>query len=161
MEECWLSSKINLKPILSWIGHVTVVHFATYFVFGIIFFNLLDYPTLYASSDVAVYLRSTTDPLVVAGPFFQLIRGPIIALALYPFRKVFMDTKRGWALLWGLLLALMVIAPTGGAPGSIEGLIYTKIPLWFHVIALPEVILQTLVFSWLLIAWQRRVEKKT
>lgn len=152
---------MNLKSILSWIGRVTVVHFATYFVFGIIFFNLLGYAALYASSDVAVYMRSTTDPLVMAGPFFQLIRGPIIALALYSFRKVFMDERWGWALLWGLLLALMVIAPAGAAPGSIEGLIYTRIPLWFHAIILPEVILQMLVFSWLLIAWQRRMEKKT
>jgi len=152
---------MNFSPILSWIGRVTVVHFVTYLVFGIIFFNFFGYATLYASSDVAVYMRPTTDPLVMVSSFFQLIRGPIIALALYPFRKVFMGAKRGWVLLWGLLLALMVIAPAGAAPGSIEGLIYTKVPLWFHLISLPEVILQTLVFSWLLIVWQRRVEKQT
>ncbi|MBS7632232.1 hypothetical protein KEJ15_01225 [Candidatus Bathyarchaeota archaeon] len=148
----------NLKYILGWIGRVTLVHFITYIVFGIIFFNLLGYATIYASSELAAYMRSTTDPLVMAGPLFQLIRGPIIALALYPFRKIFTDTKQGWALLWGLLLALMIIAPAGAAPGSIEGLIYTKVPLWFHVISLPEVVLQTLVLSWLVITWQKHTK---
>lgn len=153
-----MTSTANSKYILGWIEHVTLVHFITYLVFGIIFFNLLGYATLYESPEVAAYMHSTTDPLVMAGPLFQLIRGPIIALALYPFRKIFTDTKQGWVLLWGLLLALMIIAPAGAAPGSIEGLIYTKVPLWFHVISLPEVILQTLVFSWLLITWQKRTE---
>lgn len=148
----------NPKYILKWIGQVTLVHFTTYIIFGIIFFNLLGYATIYASSEIATYMRSTTDPLVMASPLFQLIRGPIIALALYPFRKIFTDTKQGWALLWGLLLALMIIAPAGAAPGSIEGIIYTKVPLWFHVISLPEVILQTLVFSWLVITWQKRTK---
>ena len=139
-----MQSTTNFKSILSWIARITLLHFVTYFAFGAIFFNVLDYGTLYADPDVAIFMRSTTDPLVMAGPLFQFIRGPIIALALYPFRKVFMNTKRGWASLWGLLLALMVIAPAGAAPGTIEGLIYTKIPIWFHVISLPEVILQTL-----------------
>ena len=96
----------------------------------------------------------------MAGPLFQLIRGPIIGLALFPFRKVFLNEKQGWMLLWGLMLALMIFAPAG-APGSIEGLVYTRMPLWFHAISLPETILQTLTFSLLLIAWQKRTEKKT
>jgi len=115
---------------------------------------------LYSMPDVAVFMRPTTVPLVMAGSLFQLFRGPIIALALYPFREVFINSRRGWALLWGLLLALMIVAPAGASPGSIEGLVYTKIPLWFHIIALPEVILQTLAFSWLTITWERHAKNK-
>lgn len=154
-----MSSK--LKTILGWIARATVVQFVTYFVFGIIFFNVFNYAYLYSLPEVSTYLRPTTDPLVMAGPFLQLIRGPIIALALYPVRKVFLEEKHGWLLLWGLMLGLMIFAPAGAAPGSIEGLIYTKIPLWFHAISLPETILQTLTFSWLLVAWQKRTVKKT
>lgn len=153
--------KTDLKQILSWTGRATVVHFVTYFIFGFIFFNVFGYATLYSSPDVAVFLRPTTDPLVSAGPLFQLIRGPIIGLALYPFRRVFLNEKHGWALLWGLMLGLMIFAPAGSAPGSIEGLIYTRIPLWFHAISLPETVLQTLAFSWLMVIWQRRTEEKT
>lgn len=155
-----VQSTIHLKSIMSWIGRVTLVHFATYFVFGIIFFNFLGYASFYSMPDVAVFMRPTTDPLVMAGSLFQLIRGPIIALALYPFREVFINSRRGWALLWGLMLALMIVAPAGASPGSIEGLVYTKIPLWFHIIALPEVIFQTLAFSWLTITWERHAKNK-
>lgn len=132
----------------------------TYFIFGIIFFNLFDYATLYSLPDVSAFLRPTTDPLVMAGPFFQLVRGPILGLALYSVRNVFLKEKYGWILLWGLMLGLMIFAPAGAAPGSIEGLIYTKIPLWFHAISLPETILQTLTFSLLLVTWQKRAEGK-
>ncbi len=151
----------NLKSILSWIARATVIQIVTYFIFGIIFFNVFNYAYLYSLPDVSAFLRPTTDPLVMAGPFLQLIRGPIIGLALYPVRNVFLKEKHGWLLLWGLMLGLMIFAPAGAAPGSIEGLIYTNIPLWFHVISLPETILQTLAFSWLLVAWQRHSEKKT
>ncbi len=144
-----------LRPILSWVGRATIVHFATYFLFGVFFFNILGYATLYSLPDVAPFLRPTTDPLVMAGPFLQLIRGPIIGLALYPARTVFLSRKWGWVLLWGLMLGLMIFAPAGAAPGSIEGLIYTKVPLWFHALSLPETIMQTLAFSWLLVTWQK------
>ncbi len=36
--------------------------------------------------------------------------------------------------------------PRGG-PGSLEGAAYTRLPLWFHLIGMPEILLQTLAFS--------------
>ncbi|HKZ89344.1 MAG TPA: hypothetical protein VJ300_03700 [Thermoplasmata archaeon] len=49
-----------------------------------------------------------------------------------------------------------MFAPSGAVPGSIEGLVYTKLPLWFRAISLPEILLQTQAFSWLLVRWDRR-----
>jgi len=152
------------RSVLGFLGRVTVVHFVTYFVFGVIFafFNPF-HPgehVLYAIPEFEAFFRPITDPLVRAGGLFQLVRGPILALALFPFRSIFLQNKRGWLLLWGLFLALAIIAPSGAAPSSIEGFVYTRLPAWFHLAGAPEVILQTLVFSVLVFVWERRVEKK-
>jgi len=155
-----MKSGSDYASLMGWIGRVTVTHVLTYFVSGIVFFNLFGYTALYAEPEVATFLRQTTDPMVIAGPFLQLIRGPIIALGLLPARRVVVNHKQGWLVLWGIMAALMILAPAGAAPGSIEGLIYTKVPLWFHLVSLPEVILQALVFSWLTIAWERRAQRK-
>lgn len=48
----------------------------------------------------------------------------------------------------------------GAAPGSIEGFIYTKLPLWYHLGYLPDILLQTLAFSVLLFTWERKRSKK-
>jgi hypothetical protein len=44
----------------------------------------------------------------------------------------------------------------GPAPGSIEGAIYTTLPLPFHMFGLPEVLGQSLAFSVCLVGWYRR-----
>ena len=84
-----------------------------------------------------------------------IIRGLIFAVALYPFQSVFLNGRRGWLKLWGLLVGLAIFSTAGAAPGSVEGIIYTKIPLGSQLIGLPEVLLQTLAFSLLVTIWHR------
>lgn len=146
---------MEIRDLLRFVGRATVVHFATYFAFGLLFFTIPGYGAVYSNPEVSPMIRPTTDPLAMAGPFLQLARGPILALALFPFRSVFVEQRRGWIALWGLFLGLAILGPAVAAPGSFEGLIYTKLPLWFHLFVLPEVILQTLAFSWLFVWWQR------
>ena len=149
-----------LKPILGFLTRFTLVHFVTYWIFGLLFFTLLGYSALYARPEIAVFMRPTTSIWVYAGPLFQLIRGPIMALAIFPFRKVFLHKERGWMLLWGLFIALAILSPAGPTPGSIEGIVYTVLPLQFHLIGLPEALLQTLALSFLFCFWERRPEEK-
>ena len=52
------------------------------------------------------------------------------------------------------------ISPATSAPGSIEGYVYTNLPMSFHLIYLPEVVLQTLAFAGLLVVWEKRPIKK-
>ena len=149
-----------LKPILGFLTRFTLVHFVTYWIFGLLFFTLLGYSALYARPEIAVFMRPTTSIWVYAGPLFQLIRGPIMALAIFPFRKLFLHKERGWMLLWGLFIALAILSPAGPTPGSIEGIVYTVLPLQFHLIGLPEALLQTLALSFLFCFWERRPEEK-
>ncbi len=61
----------------------------------------------------------------------------------YPLRSVLFAEKRGWLTLWWLLFALGVLSTFGPAPGSLEGLIYTKIPPSAQMLGLWEVLLQS------------------
>jgi hypothetical protein len=137
------------------LGRVTSTHLATYFVAGMLAYSLFDYRTLFQTEALSCLMRPISSRWVAAGPALQVFRGFIFALALYPFRSVFLGGRHGWLKLWGLLMGLAIFSTAGAAPGSVEGMIYTKIPIGHHLLGLPEVLLQTLVFSLLLTAWHR------
>ena len=132
---------------------LTACHMVTYFVAGIFALALFDYQSLFAASP---FLRPLDSAWIAAGPALQVFRGLIFALALYPFRAVFLGQPRGWMKLWGLFLGLAIFSTAGPAPGSVEGLIYTRLAFTDHLRGLPEVVLQTLALSALAVAWHRR-----
>src|SRR5688572_13843732 len=86
-----------------------VVHTITYFVAGILAYALGGYEKTFSQPPLSYLMRPTSDPLVMAGPLFQPIRGVIFAAALYPLRDAVFATRRGWLILWWLLLALGVL----------------------------------------------------
>ncbi len=137
-----------------------VTHTVTYFVLGVISFALLDYATVYSGPEVAGFLRPTSDRLVTAGPLFQPIRGLLLGLVLYLLREPLFQRPRGWLVLWVTLLVVGILSPYVAAPGSLEGLVYTTVPLSFHLSSLPEVILQTLLFSAILTYWVNHPEQR-
>ncbi len=156
---------MNNVSFLKFSGKVIVSHFLTYFLTGLIFYliglNVVVYYETHPTIPLATELfRSTQSLLVTAGPLFQLLRGALFCLALYPFRKVFLEDRKGWLYLWGIFLVFAILAPSSAAPGSIEGLIYTNFPLEFHLMYLPEILIQTLAFSGLLIFWVNHPVKK-
>ena len=148
-------------------GRVTLVHFLSYSLVGALFFFLrLNMMVYYESNpDPAMQgyqeiFRATDSVLVAAGPLFQILRGLLFGLVLYPFRETLITRKWGWAYLWALFLVLALFSTIGPAPGSIEGLVYTHVPL-SHLLLTPwEGALQTLVFSLLLIRWEKSTSKR-
>ena len=130
-----------------------VVHTITYFVAGLLAYTLGGYEKSFSEPPLSYLMRPTTDPLVMAGPLFQPIRGIIFASALYPLRSVLFAERRGWLILWWLLLALGVLSTFGPSPGSVEGLIYTIISPVSQILRLWEVVLQSLLFSVILFYW--------
>jgi hypothetical protein len=137
-----------------------VVHTISYFIAGILALTLGGYDKTFSQPPLSYLMRPTTDPLVMAGPLFQPIRGLIVALALYPLRTVLFSARRGWLILWWLLLALGVLSTYGPAPGSVEGLIYTIIPPFSQILGLWEVLLQSLLFSVVLFYWVNHPERR-
>ena len=135
---------------------VTACHVVTYTIFGILAYTLFEYATAFQSGNLASFMKPTGSKWVTLGPSFQLVRGLIFALALYPFRRVFLEEPRGWLKLWGLLLGLGILSTYGPAPGSVEGIVYTKLPPLGQILGLREVVAQSLAFCLLLVAWYRR-----
>lgn len=132
----------------------TAVHVATYMVAGITASNLLDYAGWWRT-DALSHMRPLDSPWVAAGPGLQVVRGLILAVALAPFRSAFLDAPRGWARLWGLLVGIGILSTYGPAPGSVEGAIYTDLPVAAHLFGLPEVCAQSLAFALGLWGWYR------
>jgi hypothetical protein len=132
-----------------------VAHTLTYFVAGALAYNLGDYETTFSQPPLSYFMRPTSDPWIMAGPLLQPVRGVIFALAFYPLRDVLFRERDGWMILWWLLIALGVLSTFGPAPGSVEGLIYTIVPPLRQLLGLWEVLLQSLLFSALLVYWVR------
>lgn len=137
-----------------------VVHTVTYFVMGVFALLVFDYAALYAQPNMASLMRQTTEPLVMAGPLFQPLRGLVFALAIYPLRQIVFTRKQGWLVLWWILVALGIVSTFGPAPGSIEGLIYTIIPLRHQLIGFLEVVPQALLLALGVVYWVNHPEKR-
>lgn len=135
-------------------------HTVTYFVAGVLAYTLGGYAETFSEPPLSYLMRPTSDPLVVAGPLFQPIRGVIFALAFYPLRSVLFGTKRGWLILWWLLIALGMLSTFGPAPGSVEGLVYTIIAPMSQILGLWEVLLQSFLFSAVLCYWVNHPGKR-
>jgi hypothetical protein len=137
-----------------------VVHTVTYFITGILALVFLDYANRFADPAVRVLMRQVGDPLVAAGPMLQPLRGILFGLVFYLLQREFFERDKGWLVMWLCLVFLGILSTFGPTPGSIEGLIYTNIPVGFQLLGLTEVILQALLLSVILFWWMKHPEKK-
>jgi hypothetical protein len=138
----------------------TVVHTVTYFIVGAISFLLLDYSARYADPVVSRLMRQTDHPLVAAGTMFQLLRGFLFGIVFYLLRDLVFPKKYGWLTMWLVLVIVGILSPFAAAPSSIEGMLYTVLPLWFHISNFPEILVQSGVLAWLTYYWVNHPEKK-
>jgi hypothetical protein len=137
-----------------------VLHTVTYFLAGLIAANVFNYEGLFAIPSMAGFMRPYEDVWVLLGPLFQPLRGMLFALALYPLWGNLFNRKYGWLVIWWLLVAIGIFSTYGPTPGSIEGLLYTRVPLAAHLRGLPEVLVQSFVYSLVLFYWINHPEKR-
>jgi hypothetical protein len=138
----------------------TVVHTVTYFLVGLLSFVLLNYSAKYADEVVSGLMRQTDHPLVALGPAFQILRGFLFGIVFYVLRDLIFTQKRGWLSLWLVLVIVGILSPFGAAPSSIEGVLYTVLPIWFHFAGFPEVFVQSGLLAFLTYSWVNHPEKK-
>lgn len=151
-----MNTQSNWKAFLTFALKVIVAHTATYFIFGIIMSNVFDYGEIFQRPIIRDYMIPFDEHNIVLGPFLQPIRGLIFAIGLWPLRGFLIERKRGWLTLWGLLVTIGILSTPAASPGSIEGMLYSKLPMWYHLIGYPEIVLQTLAFSIWLVWWERQ-----
>ncbi len=154
-----MSDNVDIRfPALA--AKTIVVHTVTYFIMGMIAMNVLHYAEVFATPALASYMRQTTDPIVMAGPLFQPIRGLVFALVFYPLREVFFARRHGWLLLWWTLVGLGILSTFGPASGSLEGMVFTTVPIASQLSGLTEVVPQAFLLSLILWYWVRNPKKR-
>ncbi len=150
---------LKLKEFTSFTLKVIVSHTITYFIFGLIMSNIFDYGKLFQQEVIKEYMRPINSNYILFGPFLQPVRGLLFAIGIWPIRTYILEKKNGWLILWNIIIVFGILSTPAAAPCSIEGVLYSKLPLWFHLIGLPEILLQTLIFSLMLVWWAKHKPK--
>ena len=136
----------NKQGLIKYFWQITYAHTIAYFIAGIFALVVMNYRELFATEVIASFMRSIETPIVVLGPFLQILRGILIALILLPLRKTFFEEKRGLLKLGITIIGLSLLTTIGPTSGSFEGYIYTKIPYMHQIMGYPEAILYVLLF---------------
>jgi hypothetical protein len=135
-----------------------VCHTITYFFMGMLAFHFLHYADVIARPCSG--MRQMNDPMLRAGVLFQPLRGVLFALVFYPLRGSLFGRKRGWLLMGWMLVALGILGTFAAPPGSMEGLIYTTVPVAMQLRGWLEIVPQALLLSALLCYWVNNPAKK-
>lgn len=131
----------------------TVAHTVTYMIAGILAYTIFNYPRLFAETELRFFMRQTSDRVVRFGVIFQPLRGVIFGIAFFILRNSFFTVSYGWLYMWIVLVCLSILSTFGPTPASIEGIIFTKLPLRLHLMGLPEVLFQSFMLSFIVYHW--------
>jgi hypothetical protein len=153
---------MDFQRFLRFAVKVTIAHVVSYFVVGAAAYQLLTKPFYEGEAAVfATFMRTPAEPELWrhAMTWFlpaQVLRGVLIAAALYPFFDTLQSWSWGrrWLAISGLYLVLGFWAAAVAAPGTIDGLVYLRpeITLDAHLTVQPEIVAQGLLLG----AWVAR-----
>jgi hypothetical protein len=151
------SAQVRLLPVAA---KTIVVHTVSYILMGALAASLLDYASAFARPDMACWMRQLSDPIIMAGPLFQPIRGLVFGLVIYSLREVVFARPHGSLLLWWVIMALGVVSTFGPAPGSLEGLVFTVIPVRAQLTGYAEVVPQAFLLAFGVVYWVEHPENR-
>jgi hypothetical protein len=83
----------------------------------------------------------------------------LFALVFYPFREILFTRRNGWLLIAWMLIGIGILGTFAAPPGSLEGFIYTTVPVAWQMRGYLEIVPQALLLSVLLYYWVRRPGK--
>lgn len=135
-----------------YLGRFTIVHVLVYGVTALVFLAGVEF--LPEATQTALQTFGPYRPLDAINLTGQVLRGILLAIVLYPFYGSIMGRKRGWLFLLAALWGVLRVGSVDPMPGSIEGVIYTEVPLLGHVIGLLFALGEVLIFSQLFLRWE-------
>ena len=134
---------------------LTAVHILTYVVVGAISYWLVA-AKYWVGPEKVPGLNDPTGEFVQRWLLpAQILRGFIYAVALYPLRRALLEMGH-WG---GLVLAslMLLVGSIAGISGFIEACVYMADPrVELFLVHLPEVAVQSLLFGYLILWWERR-----
>jgi hypothetical protein len=147
--------KLLLNEKVMFFAKVTAAHVFTYFVCGLIAYNLFNYGDFVELIGFRP-MEEITPAMIVLG---QIIRGVLFGFVVWWIKDSVIGKKRGWLKLWGVLIILGIFNTYGPNSGSIEGMIYldasnsVDVPV-SALLSLIEIMVQPLLFS-VIVTFQR------
>ena len=147
------------KSLAVYVLQIASCHTIAYFIAGVLAYYFMNYKEHFSSQSLSMLMLPTDSPWVAIGPSIQIFRGVIIALVLYPFKKVFFEESHGTAKLALLIFGLSYLSTIGPTPGSFEGYVYTKLPVQYHLLGIPETTIYVGLFSIMVVQWNKNQKK--
>ena len=148
-----------LRVLVGFTFRSTVLHIITYLVVGGLSYHFLTH-RYWEGPDALPGFRNPRSAHVMH--WFlpaQIARGILYGLVLFPLRRELLDMKHWGGFVIGSIL--FMIGSVIGISGAIEGWVYvTNFHLSLFLASLPEVVIQTFLYGYLLLAWERRIERK-
>lgn len=135
-----------------------VCHTLTYMVMGALAFHFLHYEAILNNPNSS--MRPSTSLWVLFGAPLQIMRGILFATVFYPFRVRLFGRRNGWLLMAWMLVGIGILGTFAAPAGSLEGFIYTTIPISGQLRGYLEVVPQALLLSALLCYWVNHGEKR-
>lgn len=142
----------------TFIFRITVAHTVSYFLAGIFAVVFMNYKEHYVSDTLGLLMLPVDSPMVALGPGLNVLRGIILGFILLPVRNLILG-DRGFLKLAILTLGLSYISTIGPTPGSFDGYIYTKLPVQYHLLGIPETLIYVVLFAGIPYIWYK-AEKK-
>ena len=136
----------QIQENVKFIWRITAAHTIAYFCAGIFALLMVDYEDWFSEGAISSFMLPTDTPIVALGPALQIIRGLIMGLVLMPFRNVIIGGNHGFFKLWLLVMGLSVFSTFAAAMGSLDGFIYTNVPMIEQIMGYPEALLWATLF---------------
>ncbi len=148
-----------MRSFLGFFVRLTVVHILTYMIVGAISYWFIA-KRYWIGPEKMPGLRDPSGEFVQRWILpAQVLRGFSYAVALYPLRQVLLGLGH-WG---GLVIAslMFLVGSVAGISGFIESCVYTADPhVQLFLAHLPEVVIQSLLFGYLVLWWERRYAAK-
>jgi hypothetical protein len=149
----------DLKPRFLTLAVKTVVcHTVTYMVMGAFAYRLFHYADFIGNPNSG--MRPVTSLWVILGAPLQVFRGVLFASVFYLFGDRLFGRTNGWLLMAWMLIGIGILGTFGAPAGSLEGFIYTTIPVAIQLRGYLEVVTQALLLSALLCYWVNHPGRK-
>ena len=138
-----------------YLGRFTIVYICAYLVAGIAFFIIHDYGTVIPESGAFALWRPLDHPFIQLAILFQVGRGALLGLLLFPLYSWFFGRDHGWLRLFGVFWGAIYL----GTPAAVHNLVAEVLssgPLSDLLFGTAELTVQLLGFAIVFWFWQRR-----